>query len=106
MGDIGIMKILYRHISKDIFSKKVMTMILALLMIFTSFLFFFVHFSFDGNLRLLSKASAASLSKNQEKYLIALNSNTVLIRNMTLAMVAIFACILFLFINNIKKKIR
>ena len=102
-GDLG-MKLLYKHIAKDFLAKKTMMVILSLLLIFTSFLYFFVRFSVDKNLDVYGKMGRDALIENELKYLTALESNKVLIRNMTGAMILIFVFVLFLFISNIIKK--
>ena len=90
------MKLLYKHIKKDFLAKKTMMAILSLFLIGASFLYYFVHFSVDKNLSRYSGIDRATLAENELKYLTALESNTVLIRYMTTAMITIFLLILFL----------
>ena len=98
------MKLLYKHIKKDFLAKKTMMAILSLFLMGTSFLYYFVHFSVDKNLSRYRGIDRATLAENELKYLTALESNTVLIRYMTTAMITIFLLILFLFLtNNVKK---
>lgn len=97
------MRLLYKHIVKDFFSRKMMVGILTLFLILISFLYYFVHFSVDSNLANLHSILAGGevLTDHQEKYLVALQNNQVLIRNMTLAVVSVFALILILFLRHI-----
>lgn len=100
------MGLMYKHIVKDFFSRKMMVGILSLFLILISFLYYFVHFSVDSNLANLHSilAGGGVLSDNHDKYLVALQNNQVLIRNMTLAVVGVFALILILFIRHILDK--
>lgn len=100
------MGLLHKHIVKDFLARKMMVGILALFLFFISFLYYFVHFSVDSNLSNLHSVLAGGgvLSENQDKYLVALQNNQVLIGNMTLAMVGVFALILILFIRHILDK--
>ena len=60
-------------------------------------MYFFVHFAIDAN---LLRLGGEQLSGNEANYFTALKSNQLLIRNITVAMVAIFSLILFLFIRG------
>ena len=91
------MDLLFKYLSKDFFAKKTIVSILSLIIIFTSFMFFFVHFAIDANLLRLGREQ---LSVNEANYFTALKSNQLLIRNITVAMVAIFSLILSLFIRG------
>lgn len=91
------MDLLFKYLSRDFFAKRTMVSILSLIIIFTSFMYFFVHFAIDAN---LLRLGGEQLSGNESDYLTALKSNQVLIRNITVAMVAIFSLILSLFIRG------
>lgn len=91
------MVLLFKYLSRDFFAKKTMVAILSLILIFISFMFFFVHFAIDAN---LLRLGGEQLSGNEANYFTALKSNQLLIRNITVAMVAIFALILSLFIRG------
>ena len=91
------MDLLFKYLSKDFFAKKTIVSILSLIIIFTSFMYFFVHFAIDAN---LLRLGGEQLSGNEANYFTALKSNQLLIRNITVAMVAIFSLILFLFIRG------
>lgn len=91
------MDLLFKYLSRDFFAKRTMVAILSLIIIFTSFMYFFVHFAIDAN---LLRLGGEQLSGNEANYFTALKSNQLLIRNITVAMVAIFSLILFLFIRG------
>lgn len=91
------MDLLFKYLSRDFFAKRTMVSILSLILIFISFMYFFVHFAIDAN---LLRLGGEQLSGNESDYLTALKSNQVLIRNITVAMVAIFSLILSLFIRG------
>ncbi len=91
------MGLLFKYLSRDFFAKRTMVSILSLILIFISFMYFFVHFAIDAN---LLRLGGEQLSGNESDYLTALKSNQVLIRNITVAMVAIFSLILSLFIRG------
>gem|GEM_PF-412992 len=91
------MDLLFKYLSRDFFAKRTMVSILSLIIIFTSFMYFFVHFAIDAN---LLRLGGEQLSGNEANYFTALKSNQLLIRNITVAMVAIFSLILFLFIRG------
>jgi len=91
------MDLLFKYLSRDFFAKKTMVAILSLVLIFISFMFFFVHFAIDAN---LLRLGGVQLSGNEANYFTALKSNQLLIRNITVAMVAIFSLILSLFIRG------
>ena len=91
------MDLLFKYLSRDFLAKRTMVSILSLIIIFTSFMYFFVHFAIDAN---LLRLGGEQLSGNEANYFTALKSNQLLIRNITVAMVAIFSLILFLFIRG------
>ena len=91
------MDLLFKYLSRDFLAKRTMVSILSLIIIFTSFMYFFVHFAIDAN---LLRLGGEQLSGNEANYFTALKSNQLLIRNITVAMVAIFSLILSLFIRG------
>lgn len=91
------MGLLFKYLFRDFLAKRTMVSILSLIIIFTSFMYFFVHFASDAN---LLRLGGEQLSGNEANYFTALKSNQLLIRNITVAMVAIFSLILFLFIRG------
>lgn len=91
------MGLLFKYLSRDFLAKRTMVSILSLIIIFTSFMYFFVHFAIDAN---LLRLGGEQLSGNEANYFTALKSNQLLIRNITVAMVAIFSLILSLFIRG------
>ncbi|MCY7014059.1 FtsX-like permease family protein [Streptococcus sanguinis] len=97
------MGLLFKYLSRDFFAKRTMVSILSLIIIFTSFMYFFVHFAIDAN---LLRLGGEQLSGNEANYFTALKSNQLLIRNITVAMVAIFSLILFLFIRGMLQRNR
>ena len=91
------MDLLFKYLSRDFLAKRTMVSILSLIIIFTSFMYFFVHFAIDAN---LLRLGGEQLSGNEANYFTALKSNQALIRNITVSMVAIFSLILSLFIRG------
>lgn len=91
------MGLLFKYLFRDFLAKRTMVSILSLIIIFTSFMYFFVHFAIDAN---LLRLGGEQLSGNEANYFTALKSNQLLIRNITVTMVAIFSLILFLFIRG------
>lgn len=77
------MKLLYKQLFRELLKNKIYTALLLVLTFCTSFMYFFVHFSIDGNRKILK--GLASLSKEQLLYLNGLNSNTILAGNVLLA---------------------
>lgn len=86
-----IYKQLFRQLSKD----KVFLALLMLLTILTSFSFFFVMFSVDGNLSSLN--SVEILSENQINYRNALNSNTTLAQIFLISMTVLTSMVFLMF---------
>lgn len=86
-----IYKQLFRQLSKD----KVFLALLILLTILTSFSFFFVMFSVDGNLSVLNSVEVPS--ENQLNYRNALNSNTTLARIFLMSMTGLTSLVFVMF---------
>lgn len=99
--------LLFKQLSKELFKNRVFTVLLWILSALTSFMFFFVHFSIDGNKSVLLQT--AELSENQQLYLNALNANTILAANMLLVLTSltafVFAMFFYRFIKASAKQI-
>ncbi|WP_394927248.1 FtsX-like permease family protein [uncultured Robinsoniella sp.] len=80
------MRLIYKQLFRELFKNKIYTALLLVLTFSTSFMYFFVHFSVDGNMRILN--ALASLSEDQLLYRNGLNSNTILAGNVLL----VFTC--------------
>lgn len=65
-----------KSLTKEIFKNKVFIVLLGIMTVLSSFMFFFIRFSIDGNLANLN--ALASLTENQQNYKNALTSNTFL----------------------------
>lgn len=84
------MRYVYKQLTKELCKDRVFVGLLAILAVLPSFMYFFVHFSVDGNLRNLEEIGRAGrLSKNQELYQIGLISNGILARNVLMAFAAL-----------------
>lgn len=77
------MRLLYKQFFRELMKNKIYTGLLLLLTSGTSFMYFFVHFSIDGNRKILHALN--SLNEDQLLYLNGLNSNTILAANVLLA---------------------
>lgn len=80
------MKLLYKQFFRELMKNKIYTALLLVLTFGTSFMYFFVRFSIDGNQKILHALS--SLSEDQLLYLNGLHSNTILAGNVLL----VFTC--------------
>ncbi len=100
MGVIN-MRLLNKQLLKDVFKNRMFVILLFLLIILTSFMYFYVHFSIDANMEVLSKID--QLSKNQNDYLNALQSNTILARNFLLILGALTSFVFGMFFYRIYK---
>lgn len=89
------MKLLFKQFTKEILKNKIFVILMLIMSAFTSFMFFFVRFSIDGNLSALY--ALPSLNKNQTLYMNALKSNTILAFNSLLALSALSAFVYFMF---------
>jgi len=96
------MKLLYKQMTKEL-SKNYLSLVLILLLVsFTSFIYFFVHFSVDGNIATLQ--SLPSLKENEHLYLNALHSNAILARNMLTGSVILTSFVFYIFYHRFMKK--
>jgi putative ABC transport system permease protein len=97
-GSMVITMLLWKQLSKELLKNRVFTLLIWVLCTFTSFMFFFVHFSVDGNMAKLKGLSA--LSKNQQLYFDALSSNTILAANMLLALILLTSFAFAMFFHH------
>ena len=81
------MAYLKKQMIKELFRKKIFLALMFLLTVLTSFMYFFVHFSIDANLKWLNKLP--SLNEKQAAYQNGLMSNTSLASDMLLGFLAL-----------------
>lgn len=91
----NIMKLLIKQITKELLKNKVFLMLMFILTVFTSFVYFFVHFSVDANMNALK--AQANLSSEQLLLYNALTSNTTLAKNALLVFICITAFVIGMF---------
>ncbi|MGL5676918.1 MAG: FtsX-like permease family protein [Cellulosilyticaceae bacterium] len=96
------MNLAYKQLFKETLKNKLFISLMLLLTVCTSFMYFFVHFSIDGNLRTLNQLS--SLSENQLLYKNALVSNTILATNILLAFILLTGFVFVMFFYRFFKK--
>lgn len=89
------MKLIYKQLFRQIVKDKIFIALLLLLTALTSFSFFFVRFSIDGNLPALN--SLETLSENQLLYQNALRSNTTLAWIFLLSMIGFTSLVFVMF---------
>ena len=65
------MGLLFKYLFRDFLAKRTMVSILSLIIVFTSFMYFFVHFAIDAN---LLRLGGEQLSGNEANYFTALKS--------------------------------
>lgn len=90
-----MIRLIYKQLFGQLLKDKVFLSLLMLLVILTSFSFFFVMFSVDGNLSALN--SVKILSENQLNYRNALNSNTTLARIFLMSMTGLTSWVFVMF---------
>lgn len=96
------MNLAYKQLLKEVLKNKIFISLMFLLCLFTSFMYFFVHFSIDGNLSSLNKLS--SLSSKELLYRNALLSNTTLASNILLGFIALTGFVFGMFFYGFFKK--
>ena len=96
------MNLLNKQLTKELLKNKLFICLIFLLTCFTSFMYFFIHFSIDGNLRHLK--SLSSLTENQKLYLNALNSNTSLAASFLWGSILLTGFVFFIFFYVFFKK--
>lgn len=91
------MKLLYKELRRELLKDKVYLILLTIFSCFSSVIFFYCHFSIDGNLDNLNALS--NLSINQEEYKTALLSNSILAANFFVisTLVAVFVFIMYFY---------
>jgi putative ABC transport system permease protein len=89
------MRLVFRQLTKQIMHNKVFVLLLLLLTILTSLSFFFVIFSIDGNMAVLN--ALPGLTKNQQLYRNALDSNTTLAYIFLLSLISLTSFVFVMF---------
>ena len=89
------MKLIYKQLLKEILKNRIYVLLMLLSSGFTSSLYYFVHFSTDGNLKYLETLSV--LTENQILYRNGMISNTILARNSIFYITALSCLVFFLF---------
>lgn len=80
------MKLICKHLMKELLKNRIFIILHLILTAATSFLYFFVAFSVDGNLALLNNHA---LTREQILYQNALLSNQILAKNVLCAFTAL-----------------
>jgi putative ABC transport system permease protein len=96
------MHLLYKQITKELLKDRFFVGLMFMLVFFTSFMYFFVHFSIDGNMHTLNALS--SLGEHELLYQNALISNTILARNMLIVSILLTGFVYFMFFHRFFKK--
>lgn len=89
------MELIMKQLLKEILKNRVYVLLMLLSSVFTSSLYYFVHFSADGNLERLDTFSV--LSENQLLYRNGMISNTILAQNGILYLTALSCFVFVLF---------
>lgn len=89
------MGLLYKQLTKEIYKNRVFVILMLILTTLTTFMFFFVRFSIDGNIAELY--ALPSLNENQALYMTALNSNKILALSFLLALTVLTAFVFIMF---------
>lgn len=101
------MKNIKKQMTRELFEKKIFLVLMFLLTVFTSFMYFFVRFSIDANLGWLNELS--SLNENQSAYKNGLMSNVSLAEDMLFGFLAltgfVFAFVFVRFYREHRKQI-
>lgn len=96
------MKLISKQIGKELWKNKIFVILILILMISTSFMYFFVHFSTDGNLAWIEKTK--NLSDQEILLKNALDSNVILARNILIAFITLTTFVLILFFSRFFKR--
>lgn len=96
------MKLISKQIGKELWKNKIFIILILILMISTSFMYFFVHFSTDGNLAWIEKTM--NLSDLEQLLKIALDSNVILARNILIAFLILTTFVLAVFFSRFFKR--
>lgn len=98
------MKFLYKELSKEMLKNKVYLVLLIIFSCFSSVIFFYCHFSIDGNLEKLN--SLPTLTINQENYKTALLSNEILARNFFIISIVVTSFVFIMYFYRYFKSSR
>lgn len=96
------MKLAYKQLLKETMKNKIFVSLMLLLTFLTSFMYFFVHYSIDGNLRTLN--ALPKLTENQILYQNALNANTNLASTILLSFISLTAFVFGMFFYRFFKQ--
>ncbi len=101
------MRLLYKQLTKGILKNKVFVVLILVMTVFTSFMYFFVHYSIDGNIKILN--ALPTLKENQILYKKALTSNIILARSFFISLIGltsfVFGMFFYHFIKIDKKQL-
>ncbi len=89
------MGLLYKQLTKEMAKNKVFVILMLILTALTTFMFFFVRFSIDGNIAKLY--ALPSLNEDQSLYMTALKSNKILALSFLLALTMLTAFVFIMF---------
>jgi putative ABC transport system permease protein len=102
-----MMGLLYKQLTRAIAKNRVFVILMLIITTFTTFMFYFVRFSIDGNITALY--ALPSLNEYQALYMNALTSNKILAFNFLIALTAltafVFLMFFYLFFKANKKQI-
>lgn len=97
-----MMFLVYKQLLREVQRNKLFVILMSLLSFFTSFMYFFVHYSIDGNLHALNKLS--HLTEHQLAYENALHSNETLATNILFGFITLTAFVFAMFFYRFFKK--
>lgn len=95
------MKYVYKQLWKELVKNRIFAALLLILTAFTSYMYYFVHFSIDGNMELLNRLK--TLTHNEQLYRNALVSNTILARNILIAFMGLTGFVFGMFFHRFLK---
>lgn len=93
------MKLIHKEIIGFFSKNKIFIGLLMILVVFNGFMYYFVHFSIDGNMEGLNKL--AQLSENQTLYKNALDSNILLARNFLIVLTSLTGFVFSMFFYRV-----
>lgn len=96
------MKLIKKQLQKELFKNKIFLILMMLLAIFTSYMYFFVRFSTDANLKMLNVQSF--LNDNEKLYEAALQSNVSLAYSFLIGSLAMTSFVYGMFFYRFFKK--
>lgn len=95
------MNLVYKQLLKEVSKNKIFVSLMLLLTFFTNFMYYFVHYSIDGNLKYLKLLS--TLTPNQILYQNALSSNTQLAFTVLISFMSLTAFVFVMFFHRFFK---